>query len=191
MANPFITSLREEIGTLEKGLEGDPRFKKLKRLMAALEVYLDDEDDGDGDDDEVVLTEPSSSASGPREHGKGRMQSEKNEQILDFATTIIREGGNTPIRTRDILATLQERGVAVHGKTPRNTLSAILSYSERFTAHGKSGWTIKGEDEADQNTEAADDPNLAGRTSTASADHRQTNGGTQRGPVNPWPGGGT
>lgn len=197
MSNPFVTSLRKEIRSLEKELEGDPRFKKLRRLMAALEVYLEDEDDGADEDVGAASQSPSPPSSAPSADAespptpKGRTQSDKNEQILEFATSIIRDHGNKPIRTRDILAAVQARGVAVHGQNPRNTLSAILSYSERFTAHGKSGWTIKLDDDGAKDSEAADDPNLPGRTSATSAEHRLTNGGTHGGPVNPRPGGGT
>lgn len=203
MSNPFVTSLRKEIRSLEKELEGDPRFKKLRRLMSALEVYLEDEDDGD-DDDVVLHVAPSqpllqpnstpsaaTSADPTASPQKGRTQSDKNEQILEFATSIIRDHGNKPIRTRNILAAVQASGIEVHGKNPRNTLSALLSYSERFIAHGKSGWTIKSEDEAAKESEVADASNLPGRTPATSADHRLTNGGTLGGPVNPRPGGGT
>jgi hypothetical protein len=190
MANQFVTALRQEINSLEKDLEGDPRFKKFKRLMAALDAYLDEDEDDEAETAKSPPVSPKVEDAAPRQ-SPGRTASEKNEIILKHATDIINSRGNTPIKTRDILAGLQLHGVEVHGKNPRNTLSAVLSYSERFKAHGKSGWTVKGENDADENTEAADDPNLGGRMSTASAEHRPTSGGTQRGPVHPRPGGGT
>jgi hypothetical protein len=186
MANSFVSALRKEIAAIEVELEGDPRFKKLKRLMAALDAYLED------DDDQPTIVHSgkirASEAGSVEQHG--RTPSERTLLILDAAEAIIR-ASKKPIRTIEILEELQRRKIDVHGDNPRNTLSAILSYSGRFKAHGRSGWTAKEDDDPDENTEAADGPSLAGRSSTASAEHRLTNGGTRAEPVKPRPGGGT
>jgi len=186
MANSFVNHLRREIGSVEKELSGDPRFKKWKRLMAALDAYLEQDEEAEdaleGEDLTVLRGKP--------KREPGRSPSDRTQQILDFAEKIIDRNGPIPIRTIEILEQLRALGHEVHGANPRNTLSAILSYSGRFKPHGRSGWTMKGEDDADDEVEAADEPSFAGRSPTAS-DHRLTNGGTHRGPVNPRPGGGT
>jgi hypothetical protein len=50
---------------------------------------------------------------------------------------------DTPIRTVDILNHLNSIGTIFGGAVPQNTLSAVLSRSELFESHGKSGWVLK------------------------------------------------
>lgn len=189
MANQFVSALRKEIASLEADLSGDPRFKKFRRLMAALDAYLEDESDDTGQE-QLAPKDSSPNRVSEQSAQTGRSASERTQAILDTAETIIARSSK-PIKTIEILEELRRRNVDVHGANPRNTLSAIISYSGRFTAHGRAGWTIKHDDDAGENTEAADNPNLGGRMSTASDEHRSTGGGTRAEPVKPAPGGGT
>ena len=187
MSNSFVNALRKEISSLEDELAGDPRFKKLRRLMAALDAYLED----DADDAATSADAPSAKTATPDTSQPTRTATERTQHILDVAEEIIRES-NKPIKTIEILEELRRRNVDVHGREPRNTLSAIISYSGLFKAHGRTGWTIKtSDDDTTENAKAADDPNLAGRPSAAFDEHRPTSGGTRAEPVKPVPGGGT
>ena len=58
---------------------------------------------------------------------------------------VVREilvGRTEPTRTQAIMEVLDERGVRVGGSVPRNSVSSILSKSEDFISHGRSGWTL-------------------------------------------------
>lgn len=92
------------------------------------------------------------------------------------------------MRTSNILTILRERGHEIPGEKALNNLSAMLSYSKQFKAHGRAGWTLI---DTNQNAETADAPNLPGRASAASKDHRPAGGGTTSMPVEPAQGGGT
>lgn len=53
--------------------------------------------------------------------------------------TILEERGK-PVRLRDLLGGVRERGVEVGGKEPASTLAARLSNSKEFASHRGIGW---------------------------------------------------
>jgi hypothetical protein len=186
MSTDFVNALKDEIASLQEELKGDPRYLRLQRLLLVLETYVDDP--APTEPEPPVATSGSNgspSAAAPR----SRPRTERTQAILDLAVYIIRERGG-PVPTSAVLEEIQKRGVTVHGHRPANNLSAILSYSKLFQSHGRAGWTLADPSAPAKNTEAEDEPRLAGRSSPASAEHRPTSGGPS-GPVNPRPGGGT
>ncbi|WP_068462176.1 hypothetical protein [Hyphomicrobium sulfonivorans] len=188
MVGSFVDVLKREISSLQAELGEDPRFVRLQRLLLVLETYVDDDDAIE----DAFETAPIASTAPAQEHRRAtpsRSRAERTQAILDMATAIIR-GRNAPTPTANIFEELKRRGVHVHGQKPMNNLSAILSYSGLFEAHGRSGWTMRKVDDVGKNTEAVDDPNLPGRASTASEDHRPADGGTTSKHVEPAQGGG-
>lgn len=143
----LLAALKAEIATLEKKLEADPNFKKLRRLMDALDAYADEED-GDDDSEISALQMPTDAAAGhtgtaePPRQTSGRTRNEITQLILNETTTIIEANQPSPTPTSEILEQLTRRGLVVPGKRQLNNLSAMLSYSGRFQAHGRSGWTL-------------------------------------------------
>jgi hypothetical protein len=47
-----------------------------------------------------------------------------------------------PVPTTALLRYLEEQGIKFGGRQPRNTLSVLLSRSNRFVAHGRRGWSV-------------------------------------------------
>lgn len=180
MTNEFVQALRSEIAALEKSLEGDPRYKKLRRLLAALEAYMDE------DDIEPAPSKPDEKESRPAQPS-GRGRSQRTQEIVEAAAAILK-GRQEPTSSSVLLREIQARNVVVHGQRPLNNLSAILSYSGLFQSNGRAGWTLK---EPSPENETADDSDLANRSSAASSEHRPTSGGTTSKPVEPELGGGT
>lgn len=191
MSDEFLNQLAKQIALLEAELAETPTYRRLKKAMALYDEYAAPQG-GDG--------LPSSSAEARKDAcGKNersevkplrRQRNEATQAILDAVVELLRDADG-PMRTSNILAILREQGHEIPGEKALNNLSAMISYSKMFQAHGKSGWTLIEADDADKNTEAADGPNLAGGTSTASSEHRPTSGGTTSVPVEPAQGGGT
>jgi hypothetical protein len=63
------------------------------------------------------------------------------EEALKEARAIL-DGKTEPTRITDIDARLTEKGIRLGGSDPLNNLSALLSTSGEFTAHGRAGWTL-------------------------------------------------
>jgi hypothetical protein len=80
-------------------------------------------------------------------------------------------------------------------KRPADVIGNAIKVAKIATGEKVDEKTDDGKDKAavhaNSNKETANDPNLAGRTSTASADHRPTSGETTSMPVEPRQGGGT
>ncbi len=153
----FVDALDEEINALERKLQDDPKFIKLQELKRVRGLY------------------PAASTHAPRRRSR---TSPDRERILDAAETII-QGRTKPTTTAAMLERVQTEGLTVPGKDARNTLSAMLSHSDRFESHGRSGWTLVEPDEPDHSEEAADGDLLEGNPSTASesrpSDQRASN----------------
>lgn len=42
------------------------------------------------------------------------------------------------------MSSLKEMGIEVGGANPQNVVSSLLSKSDDFISHGRSGWTLRG-----------------------------------------------
>lgn len=141
----FAKALDQEIADLLRELEADPRHVRLGKLKELRRLYGEH-------------TAPISVTSKTKTRTRFRLttSSKAREKILVTAASIIR-GRTTPTSTADILAEIKFRELTVHGKDPRNTLSAMLSNADEFVSHGRSGWTLAEPSNEPGNTEAADD----------------------------------
>jgi hypothetical protein len=191
MSFPFVQALDAEIALLTAELASDPRVVKLRELERVRELYgSDGGDSGISHAGNGAPPRPQSSKG-----SAGRRPAARTKQALEVAEAFLRNRKRgffaaEPTTTAIILDRLQEAGVEIVGKDPRNSLSALLSHSGRFRSHGRAGWTLA-EDEIGpaQNTETADHPLRNG--SAVSAEPRSTSEGTTVRPVDPQPGGGT
>ena len=120
-----VTALDAEIAALEGQLAKNAIYRKLQHLKNTKAMY--------------------EAAPGARK-GKGKRKAAgKRPHAAGSVTGAAREvlaGVTEPMPTRDVLAALQARGITVGGAAPHSTLSALLSKSPHFTAHGRSGWTL-------------------------------------------------
>jgi hypothetical protein len=153
----FVAALNQEIAELEQELQADPRHLRLEKLRELRRLYSQPKSISVGLS-AVLIGEPP----------KGRPKSEAREKILAAAAEIIR-GRTIPTSTADILAEIKAHDLAVHGKEPRNTLSAMLSNADQFKSHGRSGWTLVEPDQPAKNVETADGDTPASDPSAASS----------------------
>ncbi len=65
-----------------------------------------------------------------------------NKQIIEEIRSLL-QSREAPMPLSEIFQFLELLGIKIGGKTPKNTLSAIISTSDRFESHGRAGWTLK------------------------------------------------
>ena len=118
-----VTALDAEIAGLEGQLAKNTNFRRLQHLRNVKAMY--EAEPGD--------RKRKRKAAGPRSNAAGSIAGAAREVLA---------GATAPMPTRDVLAALQLRGVTVGGAAPHSSLSALLSKSPHFTAHGRSGWTL-------------------------------------------------
>ena len=128
----FVASLDLEIQRLEKAVEDIPEVRKLRELQRIQALY----------NDEIVsrVVDPliAKYAGGP----PGRKMSPQRQRALEVTAEFLADKIN-PMRTTTILEALAGNGITLGGNDPVNALSALLSTSGKFVAHGRSGWTLK------------------------------------------------
>jgi hypothetical protein len=137
------TPLDAEIDQLKAELRSDPRFARLKQLERMREEYL---------------ALPQATASSPPKlqlqlrkmqlraddgdgRTPGRKRSPERERALEETTKFL-AGKTAPTRLGEIDEHLERLGIRIGGSDPLNNLSALLSTSGQFRAHGRAGWTI-------------------------------------------------
>ena len=153
----FVEALVAEITDLEDQLALDPRHQKLQKLKRVRDLYVQ------APKPEPRVREP---VPGSRPFASGA-----SAEIIRAAKEIL-SGAATPTPTRQILARLAARGVAVGGTVPQNVLSSILSKSDAFKSHGRSGWTLAVPTDHETETETAGDDSSPESPSPATLDHR-------------------
>ena len=152
----FVEALKAEITELEDQLARDPRYRQLQQLKRVLPLY-----------ENAPSTPPARAASPSRVRSSGAPSASadaKNAVRQVLARTA------WPVATRDIVKALAARGVEIGGRVPQNTLSALLSKSDAFVSHGRSGWTLAVPDGHD--TEKAGDERFAEAASPTLLDRR-------------------
>lgn len=151
MGSDFVTALDDEIASLEASLKGHPTVVKLEELKRVRNLYSGG----------VVFSRTESGVpqelqanaipvGARRNRGGGERQ-----RILDDAAKYI-YGKTHPTLTSEIfrhLSTLYN----IPGSKPKNNLSAMLSNSDMFDSHGRSGWTLRdsGESEASESANSS------------------------------------
>jgi hypothetical protein len=77
----------------------------------------------------------------PEPRSPGRRRSPEREMALQETRSFL-FGRTDPTRIKEIDAHLEVKGIRLNGNDPLNNLSALLSISGGFTAHGRAGWTL-------------------------------------------------
>ena len=127
MAEQFVAALKAEITDLERQLHADPRYVKVNELKRVMALYVSTHD---------APRKRTATPSGSRPFASGAAAA-----ILGVAKEIL-AGRTEPTPTQEIMGALGERGVHVGGSVPQNGVSSVLSKSEDFISHGRSGWTL-------------------------------------------------
>jgi hypothetical protein len=137
------TPLDGEIDILRTSLENDPRYTRLKTLERLREEYralpsFPTYPQPDLTNYQTVANPfaPESDARTP-----GRRRSPEREEALREARSFL-SGKTEPTRITDIDDYLGQKGIRLGGNDPLNNLSALLSTSGQFVAHGRAGWTL-------------------------------------------------
>lgn len=134
---PWNTPLDSEISQLESELNRDARFVRLKQLKEMRENYL-------SLPPLTVPTQPfnlTAELNSSESRSGGRRRSPEREQALQETKAFLK-GKTQPTRLSEIDAYLEAKGVRLGGADPLNNLSALLSTSDEFRAHGRAGWTL-------------------------------------------------
>lgn len=135
----FIAALDLEIRNLEKAVEAIPDVVKLRELQRIRALYTSETVA------RVVGPLIAKYAASP----PGRKMSVDRQQALDFVSKHLRMA-ISPVKTAILSEQLVNNGINVGGADPVNSLSALLSTSGKFVAHGRSGWTLKPSDDGNQ-----------------------------------------
>jgi hypothetical protein len=162
MAN-FLDHLTAEILALERSLDADPRYIKLRELCRVRALYMDDSSRAADTDSLGMKPTPSQHSPSP-----SRKMLPETERVIIEAEGLL-AGRSSPTPLRDIFHQVVEvRGCHIGGKDPVNGLSSILSRAGKFKAHGRSGWTMA-TDEPDPQTETPNSNELFGAPKTNGA----------------------
>ena len=149
----FLQHLQAETDALERKLQGNPTFRKWRAAVDLLEAYRASAEQNAQERKERPV------------HASTERGASTKDEILAACRSYLK-GETAPTRTSSLLSQLERGGYAVGGAEPRNTLSSLLSRSDDFESHGKSGWTLKGADDSHE-TKRADDATGANGSSSA------------------------
>lgn len=162
MSTGFKEALEREISDLEKSLEADPRYIKLRELQRVASLYTPGTQTFDNLKYIVGTLFPQQAgratavAAGigsrhaafagggevaPIADGQRRMQALTRQRVLEDAENILR-GRTEPTKTADLYDNLVAAGHEIGGDDPKNNLSAMLSKSPLFRSHKRAGWTL-------------------------------------------------
>jgi len=133
----FLPALNAEIAALERDISNnpDPRVLKLAELRRVKSLY----EHGPA----KTLPQPKPIPDDwVRFARQSTQEPSTHQRILAETSGFLRIFDNRPVPLGKLYDHLLHRGITIGGKTPKNTLSAILSNSDLFEAHGRSGWTL-------------------------------------------------
>ena len=136
----FVEVLRSEIVDLERQLEANTTYMKLREARRLLAVYAS------------VDSPPSSTpmlsgiAEKPNTTGavRARQFSGNSAAALEAAKQYIKSVGR-PAKTTEVLEAIGKVGVTFGGNVPQNTLSSIMSKSPDFISVRGVGWVLTAE----------------------------------------------
>jgi hypothetical protein len=154
MAN-FVDHLKAEILGLERSLETDPRFVKLRELRRVYDLYEAPRDAATTDSPSINEVRAPKLQKRP----STREMSPATRAVVNAATEYLTGRTNlVPLRTLYHHIT-EERGIQIGGEDKINNLSAIL-YRYGFEAEGRAGWRLKqpAEMNVSEPAPAQDDP---------------------------------
>jgi hypothetical protein len=162
----FADEIDKEIKSLEQSLEADPRMQKIRELRRIRALYDRTQGAmifghipakpmtfaGGGDALPLKTAVNTSSVSDEalfqgwmthhltRKPG-GRRPSPERLRAVSAAKKFVR-GKIGPVPISAIFEHLCTLGITIKGSDPKNNLSAMLSNTEGFNSHGRSGWTL-------------------------------------------------
>lgn len=159
----FIEVLRSEIADLERKLEGDPTYVKLREARRLLAVYAS----ADGRSAPAVVSTPIQSTKHVAEPARLRQFSGNSAAALDAAKRFVTNLGR-PAKTTEVLEAIAQVGITFGGNAPQNTLSSIMSKSADFKSLRGVGWVLT----SGTSKELADDANPTKETSSAMSERQ-------------------
>lgn len=146
----FIAALKTEIANLEAELERSLPYIRLQEVRRTLALYESDEP--------PAAKRPSLGATLAMLAGKSEASLAASERIvspftarrgsperakaLEAARLFLANRTGEPTPTAAIYDHIVGLGIEIGGSDPRNNLSAMLSNSDIFLSHGRSGWTL-------------------------------------------------
>lgn len=136
MPEDFVASLDTEIDRLQQAVDRIPEVRQLAELKRVRALYSSS---GPIKSAERVVIGDHASAVVIR---AGRKMAPGRQRALEFVAMLLgQESG--PVKTVTLARAIQQAGIDIGGGDPVNSLSALLSTSGQFQAHGRSGWTLK------------------------------------------------
>ena len=134
----FVDALKSEIADLERQLEADPTYIKLREAKRLLATYTDASASG------TVVSRSSSikANSTLTTTGYTRPSASGVSALIVATASKALAGRERPTSTKEIMAILASENVPVGGQNPQNVVSSLLSKSPEFISHGRSGWTL-------------------------------------------------
>lgn len=169
MSDGFLKALDAEIAGVEAKLAADPLYLQLCKLRDLRQLYAPEPSHGSGALPPFRTSIARVEFPGTFSAKPGRRVSPEREQATKFAREFI-EGRPEPTRMDDIYNYVVSKGVQIGGQDPKSNLSAMLSKTDGFIAHGRIGWTFqpeakKNEAPADRHPQGASEPSGESGTS--------------------------
>jgi hypothetical protein len=141
----MMSVIRAERESLERELQADPRYLKIQHLRELEALYAKDSDGGS-----PPAPQPTSVDGVVLSRGSGKIKRRIDPdrvRVLEQAANIVR-GTKWPVKTTEIYVRLGDLKSVIRGNNPLSNLSAMLHHSPTFKSHGRSGWTLVGEEGA-------------------------------------------
>jgi len=144
----YLEHLKATILALEQELAADPRHATLRELRRIYET-------NSTTDSPATSVAPAPTGAMPTHRPPTREMRAETKETIEASERFVK-GRIEPVPTREIYHHVVSHGCHIGGANPINGLSAILSRSGKFLAHGRSGWTLASEPSAGR--KADDDP---------------------------------
>ncbi|WP_164635074.1 hypothetical protein [Rhodopseudomonas sp. BR0G17] len=148
--NVFVSALDAEIADLEADIAANPdvRVVKLSNLKALRQNFYSSTASSHHISSGTLSVSDQFRTQTVRTHLRttGRRRAPETKAALNAARELI-SGRTYPTRTSEIFSYLTQRGISVPGTDPASNLSAMLSKSDEFVSHGRSGWTLASADD--------------------------------------------
>jgi hypothetical protein len=130
----FLHALDAEIADLERQLEANPTFKKLREAKRLRAFYGSEASGSSG-----LPSANQGERAGP---GASRPFSTGISADILAAARAYMEGKLVPVPTRELMRHLEQEGIEVGGSVPQNAVSSLLSKSPDFVSQGRKGWLL-------------------------------------------------
>jgi hypothetical protein len=144
----FLDHLRAEMQALERSLENDPRYIKLRELQRVRALYEGEPGAAPADSPAPIATQQRS----PHRRPAPREMSPETKRVISAANELM-AGRSEPMPLRDLYHEIADvQGIPIGGNKPINNLSAML-YRYGFEAVGRAGWRLR---QSAKNVDATD-----------------------------------